>query len=48
MTEVNPNNGNGTKSGILHRKYSNKDVLLNKIEQEYICCDKDFVINDRF
>ena len=25
-----------------------KDILLNRIEHEYKCCDTDLVINDRF
>ena len=25
-----------------------KDILLNSIDHEYICCDTDIVINDNF
>ena len=45
---INENNMTEIFSWLTNKIDKTKDVLLNRIEHEYIYCDAILVINDRF
>ena len=45
---INENNMTERFSWLTNKIDKTKDVLLNRIEHEYICCDTILVINGRF